>query len=83
MIRYPRAAPYGRRYPALPKEQQVTETICGTGQPCERTCPVMRLGRVCPDLPTFLEEVRAVLAADPMPATSQRPAIPELAPQLV
>jgi hypothetical protein len=32
--------------------------ICGTGDMCENTCPVMSMGRICPDLPTFLNEVR-------------------------
>ena len=41
-----------------------TGEICGAGAQCENTCPVMRMGRICPDLPTFLEEFRAIVAAD-------------------
>jgi hypothetical protein len=33
------------------------EKVCGSGAQCENTCPVMSMGRICPDLPTFLEEV--------------------------
>jgi len=50
--------------------------ICGTGDACENTCPVMSMGRICPDLPTFLEEVRALMAAG-------NEEVPQLAPQLV
>jgi hypothetical protein len=57
-------------------------TICGGGLPCERTCPVMRLGRICPDVPTFLEEVREILAADNADVTDRSVEAPELAPQL-
>ena len=30
--------------------------ICGTGAQCEDTCPVMRMGRVCPDVLDAVEE---------------------------
>lgn len=33
------------------------EKICGSGAQCEQTCPVMRMGRICPDYETFLQEV--------------------------
>lgn len=39
-----------------------TGKVCGTGAQCEVTCPVMRLGRDCPTLPAFLEEVAALIA---------------------
>lgn len=26
------------------------QTICGTGAACERSCPFIRKGRVCPDV---------------------------------
>jgi hypothetical protein len=55
------------------------DTICGTGRPCERTCPVMRIGRICPDVPTYLEEVRAILAAE---TVTELEGSPQLAPQL-
>jgi len=55
------------------------DTICGTGQPCERTCPVMRLGRICPDVPTFLEEVRTLIEAGEISGSEEAP---QLAPQL-
>jgi hypothetical protein len=49
--------------------------VCGLGTQCERTCPVKLIGRICPDLPTFLEELRilsvegeAFPQLDPQPA---------------
>lgn len=30
--------------------------VCGDGAMCERTCPVMLLGRICPDPLTLIEE---------------------------
>ena len=44
--------------------------VCGKGAACEATCPVMLIGRLCPDLPTFLDELTAL-------------AQPEESPQLV
>lgn len=37
-----------------------TERICGTGNQCEETCPVMRLGRVCPTPAEFIDELLAM-----------------------
>jgi hypothetical protein len=34
-----------------------TAVVCGAGKPCEQTCPVMRMGRICPDLPEFIDEL--------------------------
>lgn len=39
--------------------------VCGTGQACEDTCPVMRLGRLCPTLPEFLDELAAMSVEAP------------------
>lgn len=33
--------------------------ICGSGAACERTCPVMKLGRVCPTVTEFMDEIAA------------------------
>lgn len=49
--------------------------VCGTGAQCEDTCPVMRLGRLCPTLPEFLDELANLYAATP-PQEAQ-----QLAPQ--
>lgn len=53
---------------------QATGKTCGTGRDCEQTCPVMRLGRVCPDWATFLEEMAALRtqeeASSLVPATA-------------
>jgi hypothetical protein len=32
------------------------DIICGTGNTCEATCPVMCAGRVCPTLIAFASE---------------------------
>ena len=37
------------------------EITCGAGLPCERTCPVMSMGRICPTLPEFIDELAALL----------------------
>lgn len=47
--------------------------VCGTGEQCERTCPVMKMGRLCPDLPEFLEEVRVLLGDSVVPAATCLP----------
>ena len=41
----------------------MVDKVCGAGEMCERTCPVMKMGRICPDLPTFLDELAALMAA--------------------
>ena len=51
------------------------EKVCGSGAQCENTCPVMSMGRICPDLPTFLVEVRALMAAE-------NEEVPQTVPQL-
>jgi hypothetical protein len=33
-----------------------TGKICGAGDRCEDTCPVMRMGRICPDVLDAVEE---------------------------
>lgn len=38
-----------------------TDLVCGAGAACEKTCPVMLMGRICPDVPTFLDEVAALM----------------------
>ena len=38
------------------------DKVCGSGAQCENTCPVMLMGRICPDLPTFLNEVLCLTA---------------------
>lgn len=40
------------------------DKVCGTGAQCEQTCPVMKMGRICPPLEQFLEEVRDQLNCD-------------------
>ena len=35
--------------------------ICGTGEMCENTCPVMEMGRICPPFATFMEELRILM----------------------
>jgi hypothetical protein len=57
------------------------DKICGPDDPCASTCPVKNFGRICPDLPTFLEEVRVILAAEVTPAECE--GSPQLAPQPV
>jgi hypothetical protein len=47
------------------------EMICGTGRPCEQFCPVMALGRTCPGLTDFLDEI-----------TGPNALVPSCAPQL-
>lgn len=39
--------------------------ICGTGAQCEQTCPVMRVGRICPPLPEFIDELAGIYVTDP------------------
>lgn len=34
--------------------------VCGSGLLCERSCPVMAIGRECPPLLEFLREVEAL-----------------------
>ena len=51
------------------------DKVCGSGAQCENTCPVMLMGRICPDLPTFLEEVRCLIAESSEEA-------PQIVPQL-
>lgn len=46
--------------------------VCGKGAACENTCPVMRMGRICPDLPEFLDEL-AALMAEPNEAPQPEP----------
>ena len=39
--------------------------ICGTGAQCEQTCPIMRVGRICPPLPEFIDELAGIYVSDP------------------
>ncbi len=32
--------------------------ICGTGRACERACPVAEVGRYCPEVVEFIDELR-------------------------
>ena len=59
------------------------DTICGPDNSCATACPVKRFGRICPDFPTFLEEVRVLLAADVTPGQGEGEEVPPRAPQLV
>lgn len=34
--------------------------ICGSGLACEEYCPVMSMGRICPSVTEFLDEVAAM-----------------------
>ena len=34
--------------------------ICGETTACQNHCPVMRLGRVCPTVPEFMDELEAL-----------------------
>lgn len=52
-----------------------TTLVCGKGAACEAACPVMLIGRMCPDLPTFLDEVAALM--------TDASATPQLEPQPV
>lgn len=47
---------------------QATGKMCGTGRDCEQHCPIMRIGRECPALPNFIDELLAATAEDPQPA---------------
>lgn len=42
------------------EEEAPMVKICGSGDTCEKTCPVMSAGRICPDIPAFLEELRCL-----------------------
>jgi len=35
-------------------------TVCGELSECLAKCPVMRLGRVCPDVVAFVDEIAAM-----------------------
>ena len=39
-----------------------TAVVCGAGLQCEQTCPVMRMGRICPTLPEFIDELACVFS---------------------
>ena len=38
-------------------EQQEQRTVCGAGLECESKCPVMMLGRLCPTVDEFLDQM--------------------------
>lgn len=58
-----------------PVRGDTMDKVCGSGAQCENTCPVMLMGRICPDLPTFLEEVRCLM-------TESSEEAPQIVPQL-
>ncbi|SFR75830.1 hypothetical protein SAMN05428970_1976 [Agromyces sp. CF514] len=35
--------------------------VCGNGAACEKTCPVMRMGRICPEPAELVKEVLEAL----------------------
>jgi hypothetical protein len=56
----------GQNHPPRPllalgaiKEHQQMDKVCGTGAACENHCPVMLLGRLCPDPLDLVLEIRA------------------------
>lgn len=50
-------------------EQQEQRTVCGAGLECESKCPVMMLGRLCPSVDEFLDQmIMAGITAPVLPA---------------
>jgi hypothetical protein len=41
--------------------------VCGKGAACEQTCPVMSMGRICPTVEEFMEEL-AGMCSEVQPA---------------
>ena len=38
------------------------DKVCGSGDECENTCPVMLMGRICPTPAEFVNELQTMMS---------------------